>query len=55
MTDQKTEYQQLKQPYEKPRLNSFGLVRELTQAGSVANQEQAAQCNPNANSFGTLC
>lgn len=55
MTDRNDESKPAKQPYQKPRLQSFGLVRELTQSGSVANQEQSAQCNPNANSLGTLC
>jgi hypothetical protein len=52
MTDRIKQPNQSKQAYQKPRVQFFGLVRQLTQAGSVANPEQSENCNPNANSLG---
>jgi hypothetical protein len=55
MTDQNKASKPHKQAYQKPRMQFFGYVRQLTQAGSVANEEHAVECNPNANSFGVDC
>jgi hypothetical protein len=56
MTDRNKQANQSKLAYQKPRVQFYGFVRQLTQAGSVAQEEQKnPDCNPKANSFGLNC
>ena len=55
MTGRINQHKHPKKPYQKPRIQFFGFVRQLTQSGSITHQEQSGNCNPQANSFGTGC
>jgi len=55
MTDQKKASKPRKQAYQKPQMQFFGYIRQLTQSGSATNEEQGQKCVPNSNSFGLNC